>query len=189
MTTAPCVCIGPVARTTTNKDDKKKVIFTLGGGGEYWNWTPSRSVETFIDVYRRVARALEETFNIEPIFAAGPLLDRTDEMLSPFKVVRSHNLHEMFGPNTIVVARGGYNTCWEAVAARAGLIIVGDIAHGVEDVATRGRFLEAEGVAKAVQTDAAEILHACKEFLERPASSGDHYLRLAVNGGLLPSAG
>jgi hypothetical protein len=90
----------------------------------------------------------------------------------------------MFGPNTIVVARGGYNTCWEAVAARAGLIIVGDIAHGVEDVATRGRFLEAEGLARAVQTDASEILNACKELLERPASLGDHYLRRAINSGL-----
>jgi hypothetical protein len=184
MTTAPCVCIGPVARTAANKDDKKKVIFTLGGGGEYWHRTPSRSVETFIDVYRKVAKALVENSNVEPIFAAGPLLDRTDEMLSPFRVVRSHSLHEMFGPNTIVVARGGYNTCWEAVAARAGLIIVGDIAHGVEDVATRGRFLEAEGLARAVQTDASEILNACKELLERPASLGDHYLRRAINSGL-----
>ena len=25
--------------------------------------------------------------------------------------------NDMFGPNTIVVTRGGYNTCWEAVAA------------------------------------------------------------------------
>lgn len=184
MTTTPCVCIGPVARTTVDGDDKKKVIFTLGGGGEYWHWTQSRSVDAFIDEYRSVARALAENFNIEPIFAAGPLLNRTDDKLSPFRVVRSHNLHEMFGPDTIVVTRGGYNTCWEAVAARAGLIIVGDIAHGVEDVATRGRFLEAEGLAKAVRTDASEILHACKDLLERPASFGDHYLRLSINSGL-----
>jgi predicted glycosyltransferase len=122
---------------------------------------------------------------IEPIFAAGPLFSQDDDKLSPFKVVRSHNLHEMFGPDTIVVTRGGYNTCWEAVAAGAGLIIVGEhLAHGVEDVGTRGRFLAAEGVAKHVETNASEILKACTELIEQPASMRDHYLRLSVNSGL-----
>lgn len=184
MNIAPCVYIGPVARTTCNRDYKRKVIFTLGGGGEYWHWTPSRSVDTFIDVYRRAASALTEKLGIEPIFAAGPLLNRADEMLSPFQVIRSHKLHEMFGPDTIVVTRGGYNTCWEAVAAGSRLIIVGDIAHGVEDIATRGRFLESEGLAKAAQADALEIVAACNDLLERPALAGDHYFRRSVNSGL-----
>jgi hypothetical protein len=64
------------------------------------------------------------------------------------------------------------------------LIIVGDIAHGVEDIATRGRFLESEGLAKAAQADASEIVAACNNLLERPALVGDHYLRRSVNSGL-----
>ena len=140
---------------------------------------------TFLDEFRSAASVLMYKLAIEPIFAAGPLFNQDDDKLSPFKVVRSHNLHEMFGPDTIVVTRGGYNTCWEAVAAGAGLIIVGEhLAHGVEDVGTRGRFLAAEEVAKHVETNASEILKACTELIEQPASMRDHYLRLSVNSGL-----
>jgi hypothetical protein len=185
MTTAPCVCIGPVARTTAPRHDKRSLIFTLGGGGEYWNATQALSVDRFIEEYRCVAMVLAEKFSIESIFAAGPLLNRADDKLSPFKVVRSHNLHEMFGPRTIVVTRGGYNTCWEAVAAGAGLIVVSEgIDQGVEDVATRGHFLAAERLAKHVRIDASEILNACTDFIERGASVGDNCLRLSINAGL-----
>ena len=183
MSTAPCVCIGPVARMTPLRDNKRKVIFTLGGGGEYWHWSQSRSVDRFIDEYTNAAKALAKS-GIEPIFAAGPLLNRSDDALSPFKVVRAPNLHEIFGPDTVVVTRGGYNTCWEAVAAGAKLIIVGDIAHGVEDVGMRGRFLEGEGLARAVQTEASEILEACMDLVQRPATIREHYLRLSINSGL-----
>jgi len=184
MTVPPCLCIGPVARTAAHPHREKRVIFTLGGGGEYWHLTAARTVSTFLDQFRSAAITLVDKFAIEPIFAAGPLLSCDDDKLSPFKIVRTDNLHEMFGPDTIVVTRGGYNTCWEAVAAGARLVIVGDIAHGVEDVGTRGRFLAAEGVAKHVETNASEILKACTELIERPASSGNHYLRLSVNSGL-----
>jgi predicted glycosyltransferase len=185
MTVPPCLCIGPVARTTAHRNRDKSVIFTLGGGGEYWHLSEARSVRRFLDEFKSAASVLMDKLAIEPIFAAGPLFNQDDDKLSPFKVVRSHNLHEMFGPDTIVVTRGGYNTCWEAVAAGAGLIIVGEhIAHGVEDVGTRGRFLAAEGVAKHVQINASEILKACTELIERPASMNDHYLRLSVNSGL-----
>ncbi len=185
MTTPPCQIIGPVARTAARRDDKRRLIFTLGGGGEYWNLTQARSVGRFVGEYKCAATALAEKFGIEPIFAAGPLLNLADDALLPFKVVRSHNLHEMFGLGTIVVTRGGYNTCWEAVAAGAGLIVVGEhVAHGVEDVGNRGRFLAAEGVAKQVRTDASEILEACADFIEHPASIDDHYLRLSINSGL-----
>jgi hypothetical protein len=126
MNVAPCVPIGPIARTAANQDSRKSVIFTLGGGGEYWNWTQANSVDRFVHEYRSVAAALAEKFGIESLFAAGPLLDRTDHSLFPFKVVRSQNLHEMFGSDTLVVTRGGYNTCWEAIAAGARLIIVGE---------------------------------------------------------------
>ena len=91
----------------------------------------------------------------------------------------------MFGPGTIVVTRGGYNSCWEAIAAGAGLIIVGEhVVHGVEDVGTRGRFLAAKGVARQVRTDASEILEACADLIERPLSIDDHYLRRSINDGL-----
>ena len=58
------------------------------------------------------------------------------------------------------------------------------LAQGVEDVGTWGLFFAAEGVAKHVETNASEILKACTELIGRPASTGDHYLRLSVNSGL-----
>lgn len=185
LSAPPCLIIGPVARTSACQDDERRVIFTLGGGGEYWNWTEARSVSNFVGEYRRAAAALTEKFGIESIFAAGPLLKLADDELSPFKVTHSHNLPEMLGPNTIVVTRGGYNTCWETIAAGARLVIVGDgVVHGVEDVGTRARFLAAEGVAKQVRTDASEILEACTQFLEQPTPIANHYLRLSINRGL-----
>ncbi len=185
LTAAPCLCIGPVARMAIGENSERNVIFTLGGGGEYWNWSEAVSVDRFLSEYRPVAVALRERFDIESILAVGPLLDRPDESLAPFKLVRSLRLYEMFGPNTVVVSRGGYNTCWEAIAAGAGLIIVGDHkAHGVEDVGLRGKFLASEGLARHVQPDAARILDACVDLLERPNSTRDHYLRRSVNSGL-----
>ncbi len=185
MMAPPCLCIGPVARTGTGGKGGRRVIFTLGGGGEYWNLTQEISVDNFMREFRSAAGILKDEFGIEPIFAAGPLLDRPDDSLAPFTVVRSQDLHEMFGPGTIVVMRGGYNTCWEAIAAGAGLIIVGDhVGSGVEDVGARGRFLAAEGLARHIGADAGEIVKACLAFLERPAAIEDHYLRASVNGGL-----
>jgi hypothetical protein len=185
MMAPPCICIGPVARTRLSDDPARRVIFTLGGGGEYWNLTQAVTVDSFMREFRSAAGILRETFGIEPIFAAGPLLEGTDDSLAPFSVVRSQDLHEMFGPGTVVVTRGGYNTCWEAIAAGAGLIIVGEhLAHGVEDVGARGRFLAAEGLAQHVATDAAAIVEACMALLARPIKTGDHYLRRSVNGGL-----
>jgi peptidoglycan/xylan/chitin deacetylase (PgdA/CDA1 family) len=185
MVMAPCACIGPIARTAAHPSSERSVIFTLGGGGEYWNWTQADSVDRFIGEYRSVAATIADRFGMEPVFAAGPLLDRPDDSLHPFKVVRSQNLHEMFGPETIVVTRGGYNTCWEAIAAGARLIIVGKHnSSRVEDVDTRACFLAAEGLATYVETDASEILKACTKLIERPFPVHDHYLRRSINGGL-----
>jgi len=185
LTSPPCVCIGPVARTSAGKGTGRSVIFTLGGGGEYWALAEAHSVDRFILEYRSAAAMLREKLGVEGIFAPGPLLERTDDSLLPFKVVRSLNLHEMFGPDTIVVTRGGYNTCWEAIAAGSALIVTGEHrAHGVEDVGARGRFLAAEGLARHVGTAAREIFEACADLIERPISFGDHFLRRSINGGL-----
>jgi hypothetical protein len=186
MMSPPFICIGPVARMAAGGNPARRVIFTLGGGGEYWNLTQAVTVDSFMREFQSAAGILREKFGIEPIFAAGPLLDSTDDSLAPFSVVRSQDLHEMFGPGTVVVTRGGYNTCWEAIAAGAGLIIVGEhLAHGVEDVGARGRFLAAEGLARHVRTDATAIVEACMALMARPAATGDHYLRRSVNGGLI----
>jgi hypothetical protein len=185
MNLTPCVCVGPVARTAAPTHGTRKVIFTLGGGGGNWQWGQAGSLGSFIDEFRSAARTLAENFGIEPIFAAGPLLDRPEESFSPFRVVRSHNLHEMFGPGDIVVTRGGYNTCWEAIAAGGRLIIVGKhMAYGVEDVPARSGFLVAQGLAKQVRTDAAEILKACTDVIAHPCSIDDHFLKHSINGGL-----
>jgi hypothetical protein len=184
MMTAPCICIGPVARTA-KASPARRVIFTLGGGGEYWNLTGEISVARFMGEFRTAAETLKAKFDVEPIFAAGPLLNGADDSLAPFSVVRPQNLHEMFGPATVVVTRGGYNTCWEAIAAGAGLITVGEhLAHGVEDVGARGRFLAAEGLARHVTTDATAIIEACMALIERPPMTANHYLRRSINAGL-----
>lgn len=184
MTTAPCVCIGPVARTTAHSNCRRSVIFTLGGGGDFWIRSETDSVEKFIREYRFVAAMIRDKFGIETIFAAGPFIDRPDRGLSPLKVIRSQNFHEMFGPDTIVVTRGGYNICWEAVAAGARLIIVGEHS-GTEDVGARGRFLAAEGLARHVgAADASEILKSCADLIELPGPIRDHYLRHSINSGL-----
>ena len=185
MMAPPCICIGPVARKAVSGDDARRVIFTLGGGGEYWNLTQAVTVDSFMREFRSAAGILREKFGVEPIFAAGPLLEGTDDSLAPFSVVRSQDLHEMFGPGTIVVTRGGYNTCWEAIAAGAGLIIVGEhLAHGVEDVGARGRFLAAGGLARHVGTEATAIVDACVALMARPATTSDHYLKRSINVGL-----
>jgi hypothetical protein len=63
-------------------------------------------------------------------------------------------------------------------------MIVGEVAHGVEDVGVRGRFLEAQGLARHVGICAPEILEACVYFIKRPVPSRDHYLRRSINTGL-----
>ena len=184
MTTAPCVCIGPVARTTAHSNCTRSVIFTLSGGGDFWIRSEANGVERFIREYRSVATMIRQKFGIETIFAAGPFLDRPDKSLSPLKVIRSQNLHEMFGSETLVITRGGYNVCWEAVAAGARLIVVGEHS-GSEDIGARGRFLAAEGLARHVGVvDASEILKSCTDLIERPVPVRDHYLRRSINSGL-----
>ncbi|WP_157100525.1 hypothetical protein [Rhodoplanes sp. Z2-YC6860] len=183
-TTAPCVCIGPVARTTTPGNSRSSVIFTLGGGGDYWVGSDAYGVESFIREYRFSAAMIKQKFDMETFFAAGPFFDRPDDSLSPLRVIRSQNLHEMFGPDTLVVTRGGYNTCWEAVAAGARLIVVGEHS-GSEDVGARGRFLEAEGFARHVGVvDASKIFKSCSELIASTVPGPDHYLRRSVNSGL-----
>ena len=179
----PCLVIGPVARTAGTSCGGRGVIFTLGGGGEYQYRTATNSVDRFIEEFRTVALALRDGLGLEPVLAAGPFLDRSEESLRPFRLVRSERLHEMFGPGVLVVARGGYNTTWEAVAAGARLVVVGD--HTVtEDIGARGRFLESEGLARQARPEASAILEACLDLLGRPPPDPDHPLRRAVNGGL-----
>ena len=141
-------------------------------------------MERFIREYRSVATMIRQKFGIETIFAAGPFLDRPDNNLSPLKVIRSQNLHEMFGSDTLVVTRGGYNICWEAVAAGARLIVVGEHS-GSEDIGARGRFFEAEGLARHVGVvEASEILKSCTDLIELSVPVRDHYLRRSINSGL-----
>ena len=83
----------------------------------------------------------------------------------------------------LVVTRGGYNTTWEAVAAGARLVVVGEDTV-TEDIRARGRFLESEGLARLARPEASAILEACLDLLGRPPPDPDHALRRAVNGGL-----
>lgn len=179
----PCLVIGPVARTAKTICGDRGVIFTLGGGGEYAFRTATNGIDRLIQEYRTVALALRDRLGLEPVLAAGPLLDRSEDSLQPFRLVRSERLHELFGPGVLVVARGGYNTTWEAVAAGARLVVVGE--HTVtEDIGARGRFLESEGLARRARPEASAILEACLDLLGRPPPEPDHPLRRAVNGGL-----
>jgi hypothetical protein len=179
----PCLLIGPVARTAAAPATGRGIIFTVGGGGEYYYRTEATSIDRFLAIYRAVAVALRDRLGIEPMLAHGPLLDRPVHELWPFRVVRSDRLHEMFGPGMCVVTRGGYNATWEAVAAGAPLVVVGE--HNIaEDIGARGRFLQSEGLARQVPLEAAPLLEACLDRLGGPPPSPDHPIRRSINAGL-----
>jgi hypothetical protein len=184
----PCRLIGPVARAADGAAFPAEpracdVIFTLGGGGEHFHRNVATGVDTYLDAYRAAALALHERLGLEPLLAAGPLLGRSVDGLWPFRLLQSERLHELFGPETLVVTRGGYNTTWEAVVAGARLVVTGGYTVS-EDLAARGRFLEEAGVARYAPPEAPAILAACLGLLGAPPPALDHPLRRAVNGGL-----
>ncbi|MFO1056689.1 MAG: hypothetical protein U1E53_06935 [Dongiaceae bacterium] len=182
LASPPCLLIGPIARTAM-PGSGRGVIFSVGGGGEYYYRTEANSIDRFLGAYRAVAVALRDRLGLEPILASGPLLERPEHELRPFTVVRSDRLHEMFGPGMLVVSRGGYNTTWEAVAAGSPLVVVGE--HTIaEDIGARGRFLQAEGLARQVPLDASAILEACLDLAGRPPASPDQRIRRSINVGL-----
>jgi hypothetical protein len=183
LSRAPFVTIGPVARTPLRGSDLARVFVTVGGGGEYHRHDPANSLNTYLDACVAAAKELHQHFGLEPVLAVGPLMDERVAQASGLEVVRTDKLHEFFGPNTLVIARGGYNTAWEALATGAKLILVGSH-KGAEDVGARARFLEEAGVARHVSPVASEIFTAGSSMLEDSPQTGNSYLYKSVNVGL-----
>src|SRR2546425_10303315 len=69
------------------------------------------------------------------------MLEVDEHMRQHFKLTRTRSLYRRFGPETVIVSRGGYNTCWEAVAAGSLFISCGSH-QGDENVKARAAFLQ-----------------------------------------------
>jgi len=80
-----------------------------------------------------------------------------------FTLLRTTHLYRHFGEGSIVVSRGGYNTCWEAVGASSRLVLCGSH-RSEEDVDARCRFLDHERLGRRVTLSARALVDA----IERP---------------------
>ena len=164
LATAPFATIGPIARTSSRRTSSAQFLITVGGGGEYHRHDPANSVEGYLQACAIAAATLRNESGLVPFLAAGPLIDSRHHQSLGIELIQSSSLHEHFGPASIVVTRGGYNTCWEALAAGAKLLIVGSH-RGAEDIPARARFLQASGLARHSASKASEIVAAARELL------------------------
>lgn len=187
LSTAPFVSIGPVARSSVRRSDQARVIVTVGGGGEFHRHDPNNSVEAYLEASVSAAKELHLRLGLEPILVTGPLIDGQLIRSCGLKPVRTNKLHDLFGPKAVVIARGGYNTAWEAIAARAKLVLVGSH-KAAEDVGARSRFLEEEGVARHVAPKRSEIVAAGLSLLDEASRGYESYLYETVNSGLTMAA-
>jgi hypothetical protein len=165
--------IGPLCRQPSGVGHGRSIIFTLGGGGEQYN-PGVNSRANILNLYREAALLIHEELGIKPILLAGPLLPLTDDLHSAFEVIpgKSHEF-DMFGPGTIVVSRGGYNTTWEAIYAGSPLILCGDYS-GEEDITMRCDFLQHDHLATFVKFDTHALVQAVKDARAR-AWNGAHH--------------
>jgi predicted glycosyltransferase len=170
--------VGPIARTCREPSSTADVIFTLGGGGECLG-TDSNAIE-LMKTFSATCELLRSRGK-SCILAAGPFLESTLIKTWPGEVRKDLKLVRSLTERSIVVARPGYNTCWEAVAAGSHLLLVGSH-RVVEDTDARAEFMAQQGLAVRVPQDATAltkaVLHAsrCKKV---PAE-----WRLQVNAGL-----
>jgi hypothetical protein len=158
LTRSDVTIIGPIARVAKPPCLEPKVIFTLGGGGEYCEVEPRNSRAVFLEAFSQaVVRLRKAKCNV--LLAAGPLLPETEIKAWPCPVIRTRNLHEHFGPETLVVGRPGYNTCWEAIAAGSRLILCGDHIT-LEDTRSRAQYFVWRQYGESVATNGSAIANA-----------------------------
>ena len=153
------VPIGPLCRATTRPASEEEVIFSVGAGGEWPGGSKANTLETFLGAYATASRLLTQHGYPKPSLAAGMLLRLTPELRTRFAVRRTSSLHEHFGPRTVVVSRGGYNTVWEAVCAHSPVVVCGTRTR-LDDVKARSEFVELEGLGRSVMPDGRAIFKA-----------------------------
>lgn len=168
LSAGPFNFIGPLCRQVAEPGQKRSILFTLGGGGEQYN-PGVNSRANILNLFRQAAGSLKAELGVKPILLAGPLLPVADDLHETFEVVRGRsNEFAMFGPNTIVVSRGGYNTAWEAIYAGSPLVLCGSYT-GEEDIAMRCDFLEHDRLAAFVKFDAHAMVKAVKDAWNTPS--------------------
>jgi hypothetical protein len=145
LQSAPFQMVGPVARMSSNLPDDSPVIFTIGGGGDS-KADPVAGIKR-IAIYVETAKLLRSAGYADLRFVAGPLLTPNLPDIAPLIPIRDLNAHHMFGPKCCVISRGGYNTCWEAIAAGSHLV-VSSSQKLVEDVQARCEYLDGQKMAR-----------------------------------------
>lgn len=153
------VPIGPLCRTTTRPVSTAKIIFSVGAGGEWPGASKANTVGTFLGAFARASRLLTERGYPKPTLAAGTFLRLTPELEASFDVCRTTTLHQHFGPRTIVVTRGGYNTIWEAVAAHSPVVVCGT-RNRLDDIKARSQFVQREGLGRSILPESRALFDA-----------------------------
>ncbi|MBY0497897.1 MAG: hypothetical protein K2Y23_27120 [Cyanobacteria bacterium] len=157
--------VGPIARRAHSKAAGGSVIFTVGGGGEWPGAGHANRIPTYLKVFFEAAGQLIRRGHHKPVLAVGPLMRLDPRFSERFALLRTANLHTHFGEGTVVVSRGGYNTCWEAVGASSRLVLCGSH-RSEEDIDARCRFLDHERLGRRVTLSARALVDA----IERPWS-------------------
>lgn len=157
--------VGPIARRARSSPYSEQVIFTVGGGGEWPGAGHANRIPTYLDAFFEAAGMLLEKGRPKPVLAVGPLFEVDRRYADRFTLLRTTHLYRYFGEGSVVVSRGGYNTCWEAVAASSRLVLCGSH-RAEEDVDARCRFLDHEGLGRRVPL----LARALVDAIERPWS-------------------
>ncbi|MBY0497895.1 MAG: hypothetical protein K2Y23_27110 [Cyanobacteria bacterium] len=176
------VPVGPLCRTARRPAKSANVIFSVGGGGEWPGVSKSNTLATFLGAFAGASRLMTEHGYSKPTLAAGAFLRPTPAVRASFDVCRTQSLHTYFGPRTIVVTRGGYNTVWEAVAARSPLVVCGT-RNRIDDIKARSAFVQHEGLGRSVVPDP-RALFAAIVRLRDPRLQSVSWWSGVVNTGL-----
>jgi predicted glycosyltransferase len=162
LSSQPIGFVGPIARRAPPSSSSNTVVFTVGGGGEWPGAGPANRIPTYLETFYEAAGVLIRKGHPKPVLAIGPLFDVDHRYASRFELVRTKHLYRHFGEGSIVVSRGGYNVCWEAIAASSRLVLCGTH-RSEEDVDARCRFLHHEGLGRRVTLSAQALADAIEQ--------------------------
>ena len=182
------VPVGPLCRVNRHLEvqgalrSRNEIIFSVGAGGEWPGVSKANTIDTFLTAFSGASRLLTEHGYPKPTMAAGAFLHLTPELKKRFVIRRTTSLHEHFGPRTVVVTRGGYNTIWEAVAAHSPLVVCGT-RNRLDDVKARSEFVQREGLGRSVIPDSKALFNAIAGPWDSQAQAVNPWTRI-VNTGL-----
>ena len=177
--------VGPIARRAPGLKTRppvSPVIFTVGGGGEWPGAGHANRIPTYLETFFEAAGRLIKRGHPKPMLAVGPLFDVDGKYAKRFTLLRTTNLYRHFGEGSVVVSRGGYNTCWEAVAASSRLVLCGSH-RSEEDVDARCRFLDHERLGRRVTLSARDLVEAIEHRWSRRERQATRRWASIVNAG------